>query len=201
MKLNPNQALIHYPNILLSHKFRFHPRNQSLFSKENHIHEKHPFFFRKSYPNSSSPLFLPSPFIPFSSSISFSVQFHLDFPLSSLFFFTLFQPHTHTHIHMYILQFDLTLLNVQENVSSACNLQSCYPGWIFTSARRHAGRIGRGAEEKTRSSVLTSIFWNDVIDIRFCHAFFLFFFFFLLIATSGMTRTQRKHEKVRVDGI
>lgn len=102
MKLNPNQALIHYPNILLSHKFRFHPRNQSLFSKENHIHEKHPFFFRKSYPNSSSPLFLPSPFIPFSSSISFSVQFHLDFPLSSLFFFTLFQLHTHTHTYICI---------------------------------------------------------------------------------------------------
>lgn len=194
MKLNPNQELIHHPNILPSLKFHFHSRNQSLFSKENHeLHTRKTFLlFRKSYPNSSSSFPSLLPFLFQSNSV-------LTFP-SLPFFSLLYFNSTHTHTHIYTLQFDLTLLNVQENVSSACNLQSCYPGWIFTSARRHAGRIGRGAEEKTRSSVLTSIFWNDVIDIRFCHAF-SFFFFFLLIATSGMTRTQRKHEKVPVDGI
>lgn len=178
MKLNPNQALIHYPNILLSHKFRFHPRNQSLFSKENHIHEKHPFFLENLILIPLLPFFFPLPSFPSLLPFLFqsnSILTFLSLPFFSLLYFN--YTHTHTHIHMYILQFDLTLLNVQENVSSACNLQSCYPGWIFTSARRHAGRIGRGAEEKTRSSVLTSIFWNDVIDIRFCHAFFLFFFF------------------------
>lgn len=153
MKLNPNQELIHHPNILPSLKFHFHPRNQSLFSKENHeLHtRKTSSLFRKSYPNSSSSFPSLLPFLFQSNSV-------LTFP--SLLFFSLLyfnSTHTQTHTHIYTPIRPHPIERAGERFS-ACNLQSCYPGWIFTSARRHAGRIGRGAEEKTRSSVLTSIF-------------------------------------------
>lgn len=162
MKLNLRNETLSIQTILqisyFSSSFIFIPQTNLDFPKKITLHARKTFlFFYKILSR------FPSSFLSLRSFL-----FQPSSWLSPLIPFSLFHLHTHTHTH--ILQF--TLLNVQENVSSACNLQSCYPGWIFTSARRHAGRIGRGANQKTRSSVLTSIFWNNVIDTRFCHAFF-----------------------------
>lgn len=102
MKLNPNQALIHYPNILLSHKFRFHPRNQSLFSKENHIHEKHPFFLENLILIPLLPFFFPLPSFPSLLPFLFqsnSILTFLSLPFFSLLYFN--YTHTHTYICIY----------------------------------------------------------------------------------------------------
>lgn len=101
MKLNPNQALIHYPNILLSHKFRFHLRNQSLFSKENHIHEKHPFFLENLILIPLLPFFFPLPSFPSLLPFLFQSNSILTF-LSLPFFSLLYFNHTHTHTYICI---------------------------------------------------------------------------------------------------